>query len=279
MILRKVRDECLQARSRKIKKLIVRLRDSSEIDFAPLIGRVVQKKVFDRYLGLEVLDYAIELISSAAFPFESDWNVTLANVSLGGIISERCRLREQALKAVRDLVEDCLEEVEEKDKEEKAHEQVTGTSKGETPRRTLITKLAPDKGLPYIPVPADMTFDSAKLRHFTKGPSEGSTISGHRMFASWDDSSAWNEFGPDGGELDGVMAEIAPSFSFFAPIFDEFVTVDVTTEYLDWLAGADNKEFVLVTDSSDGWDFWSAEFEGDPELKPTLILSYRASCD
>jgi hypothetical protein len=85
MILRKERDECLQARSRKIKKLIVRLRDSSEIDFAPLIGRVVQKKVFDRYLGLEVLDYAIEVISSAAFPFESDWNVTMANVSLGGI--------------------------------------------------------------------------------------------------------------------------------------------------------------------------------------------------
>jgi hypothetical protein len=93
-------------------------------------------------------------------------------------------LREQALKAVRNLVEDCLEEVEQKGKEEKGHEQVAGISTGETPRRTLITKLTPEEGLPYIPVPADMTFDSAKLRFFTNGPSEGSTISGHRMFAS-----------------------------------------------------------------------------------------------
>ena len=120
-------------------------------------------------------------------------------------------------------------------------------------------------------IPPGATIESATLTFYTNSASDG-TVSAYRMTSAWSESSTWNDFGGDGVTL-GSEASGIVSFAIVAPVDESFVANDVTADVEFWFEGGVNEGWVLINDSGDGWDFWSAEF-ADATLRPQLEVAY-----
>jgi len=123
-------------------------------------------------------------------------------------------------------------------------------------------------------IPDGATLASASLNLFTTSAS-GGTVSAFRMLQDWDDNSTWSFFGGDGVQPDGVEAATDPSFTIPQPVDGVPLSIDVTEDVNFWLENPDqNFGWAFDNDSGDGWDFFTSEFEGDPDLVPQLVLTF-----
>ncbi|MEL6264561.1 MAG: DNRLRE domain-containing protein [Pseudomonadota bacterium] len=119
------------------------------------------------------------------------------------------------------------------------------------------------------------TLASAALRLFTNNPTMG-TVSVHQLLVPFDDGTTWSDFGTDGVTL-GTEAVASPADLLVAPADESLHSFDVTVIVQAWLDGAVPYGFVLLNDSSNGWDFDGADFDGaGPRIGPELVLDIEA---
>ncbi|MEO1480026.1 MAG: DNRLRE domain-containing protein, partial [Bacteroidota bacterium] len=107
------------------------------------------------------------------------------------------------------------------------------------------------------------TSASAKLELFTTVTTTG-TVNAYRMIQPWDETATWDTFGPNGIANDGVVAERIPAFSISNPRLSDLAIADVTSDVQYWLNGGVNEGWVFMTDSTDAWDFSSAQSNLQP---------------
>lgn len=149
-------------------------------------------------------------------------------------------------------------------------------------------------------VPAGATITSAKLLFHVMSGTKGH-VSAHRMLLPWTETAVWMDFTPvdasgqpawesitfldgssatlvtlphvmvgGGVQANGIEAVATPDavYTCTKPIPVPFV-VDVTPSVQAWVDGDANYGWVLVPDSTDGFDFWS----GDGEQPPALVVT------
>jgi len=121
-------------------------------------------------------------------------------------------------------------------------------------------------------IPDGAILESATLRIFTNNPTNG-PVSAYRMLEDWDNDSTWSSFDGDGVQPDGFEAVEEASATFFNPDDNAFVNLDVTEDIQFWLENPDqNNGWILINDSTDGWDFDSSESLS--QLVPELVLEF-----
>ena len=139
-------------------------------------------------------------------------------------------------------------------------------------------------------VPANVTIAFATLTvRVSSSSAPDATIGFHRVLPAspWDNNSTWFSLGGDlvpdpvTGELDGypILANnvealaipdaVVPDPGFSGGLLD----IDVTNSVAAWYAGAPNLGWAIINDSSNGWDFYSAEFP-EEALRPKLTIGY-----
>ena len=121
-------------------------------------------------------------------------------------------------------------------------------------------------------IPDDATLEGATLKIFTNNPTSG-PVSAYRMLQDWGNDSTWADFDGNGVQPDGVEAVEEASVTFFNPDDNAFVNLDVTEDIQFWLDNPDqNNGWILINDSTDGWDFDSSESQS--QLVPQLVLEF-----
>jgi len=120
-------------------------------------------------------------------------------------------------------------------------------------------------------VAAGSTIQSASIRFWTTSRS-GGIISFHRMLQSWGNDATWNTFGADGITADGVeaLATASATLQPSEPSGTTFNTIDITADVQAWANGEANHGFGILTNSTDGWDFWSSEYNDRAEAPFSL---------
>lgn len=146
-------------------------------------------------------------------------------------------------------------------------------------------------------LPPGATITSAKLLFHVTSGTKGN-VSLHRMLLPWTERSVWMDFTPvdasgqptwtsftfvdgatglpvtlphvmvgGGVDADGVeaLADADATFSCKKPIPTPFV-VDVTSSVQAWVDGAANLGWAMLSDSTDGFDFSTADGEQPPAL-------------
>lgn len=102
---------------------------------------------------------------------------------------------------------------------------------------------------------------SATLRINSVGSSPG-TISAYRMIDSWSDSSTWNQLSNG-----NPSRESTASFTIPSPASGTVLEFDVTADVQSWLSSpTTNQGWIFINDSTNGWDFTSAESTNPPDL-------------
>lgn len=126
-----------------------------------------------------------------------------------------------------------------------------------------------------VPIGSQITKASVT---FTTNSRTVDNISFHRMLTAWDNTSTWNTLG-GGVQEDDVQAVATPTAILVAPQDPGGrditpATIDVTSDVQLWADGtADNFGWVALNDGSDGWDFWSSEFD-TTRFRPLLTIEY-----
>lgn len=118
---------------------------------------------------------------------------------------------------------------------------------------------------PYLAIPPGAYVQSAELAFYTINNS-GGTLNAYRMIQEWTEQSTWNTFGNYGVNTDDVEARSTRSFAHIPSTNNAYFYVDVSNDISAWLNGESNQGWVLTIDSSDGWDFDSAETSRGPKL-------------
>jgi hypothetical protein len=121
-------------------------------------------------------------------------------------------------------------------------------------------------------IPEGATLEGATLKIFTNNPTSG-PVSAYRMLEDWGNDSTWADFDGNGVQPNGVEAAEEASATFFNPDDNAFVNLDVTEDIQFWLENPDqNNGWILINDSTDGWDFDSSESLS--QLVPQLVLEF-----
>ena len=125
-------------------------------------------------------------------------------------------------------------------------------------------------------IPLGSTIHSASLRvNVTTGTSVDSTISLHRVLASWSESSTWNTLG-SGLSRDNVEVATVADAIVTGTTATGIQTITGLEESLQaWSAGAANNGWALYGDNATAWTFTSSE-GATVSQRPMLIVDYTA---
>jgi hypothetical protein len=123
-------------------------------------------------------------------------------------------------------------------------------------------------------VPLRSTVHSAKLIVSAFDP--GDTVHLHRMLVPWKASATWNSM-VGGVSADGLEASRHKDSFTFGKISaaTSEIPFDVTDTVQAWVNGDKNYGWVFINTGSNGWDFYTSEFE-DVKQRPKLIIEYSA---
>ncbi|MEO1687951.1 MAG: DNRLRE domain-containing protein [Pseudomonadota bacterium] len=106
---------------------------------------------------------------------------------------------------------------------------------------------------------------SASLTLYTNNPTSG-TISFHTLLTPFSGTSTWNSFGGDGVQADDGEAASQVGGTLANPLDERFVAVYITEIVRHWQMQPEVFGLVMLSDSSNGWDFDSAETARGPTL-------------
>lgn len=125
-------------------------------------------------------------------------------------------------------------------------------------------------------LPAGAQISAASLRFWTTSSSVG-PVGLHRMLAPWDETSTWNGFG-EGVQTDDVEAVATADDTKGNITSAAYLTFDVTASVQAWAAGAPNHGWLVLNQSTDGWDIATDLYAGeeDSERRPRLTVFYEA---
>ncbi|MCG8002760.1 MAG: cadherin domain-containing protein [Candidatus Thiodiazotropha lotti] len=123
-------------------------------------------------------------------------------------------------------------------------------------------------------IPYGSTIHSASLTIQVFDPSgAATTVSLHQMLSAWDESSTWNSV-TSGLQLDNIEASsVADSTMTLAEFTGQQTFYGLETTLQAWADGATNHGWAIVSDSSDGWDFYSSE-HGVITERPVLTIDF-----
>ena len=125
-------------------------------------------------------------------------------------------------------------------------------------------------------IPVGSVIDAASLTVtvFDEGNS-AATISLHQMLTAWTEASTWNS-ATNGIQRNNVeAASVADSTMTLAEFTGPQTFDGLESTVQAWADGAANNGWVIVTDSTDGWDFYSSE-DSTTSRRPVLTISYTA---
>lgn len=115
----------------------------------------------------------------------------------------------------------------------------------------------------------------ASLYIYANSDTSDGTISMHRMITEWDENGVtWNTFGSmvgavaGPGPIAGVDYEETASVTFTGELDDQYYRIDVTDDVAFWANGGINQGWIFINNSTDGWDWDSAETDRPPMLCP-----------
>ena len=123
-------------------------------------------------------------------------------------------------------------------------------------------------------IPPGSTINSATLTvQVFDTSNSGTQIALHRMLTGWDESTTWNSL-TGGVSSDGVEATVAPDATVDAA---NQTGARVFTGLKDalqaWSNGEANHGWAILTNSTNGWDFYSSEY-GVVGQRPSLTIDY-----
>ena len=125
-----------------------------------------------------------------------------------------------------------------------------------------------------IPIGSVINSASLTLNVFDTADS-GTTIWLHRMLATWNESSTWNSL-TNGIQRNNIeAASAADSTMTLAEYTGPQTFYGLKSTVQAWADGGANNGWVIVTNSIDGWDFYSSE-DGTASRRPVLTISYTA---
>jgi hypothetical protein len=128
-------------------------------------------------------------------------------------------------------------------------------------------------------IPPGATIVAATLTVFATDTSgAGAVIGLHRMLVNWDANSTWNSatFGGNGPQTNGTEAAVNPDATIPEPnVSNVTKTLNVLNTVRAWQAGAPTYGWVLINNSTDGWDFASSE-NGTAANRPRLSVTIEA---
>jgi hypothetical protein len=121
-------------------------------------------------------------------------------------------------------------------------------------------------------IPPKSTIHSATLT--VSAFDEGSTVHLHRMLVPWKPTATWASL-VGGVTADGLEASKQKDGFTFGKISasTSAIRFDVTDTVQAWSNGAGNHGWVFINTGSNGWDFYTSEFE-DIKQRPQLIVTF-----
>lgn len=123
-------------------------------------------------------------------------------------------------------------------------------------------------------LPANAVITAAELRFWITSATNG-PVGLHQMLQAWDGGSSWNDF-VDGVQADDVEAVAVPDDSKTNLQGGTFTTFDVTPTVQAWAAGASQQGWLILNQSTDGWDIATDLYEGSDSQsrRPRLTVFY-----
>ena len=123
-------------------------------------------------------------------------------------------------------------------------------------------------------IPFGSTINSASLiLEVTGGSASGASITLHSVLVNWDESSTWNSMS-GGLQRDDAEVSIAADATVINPDVTGSNTITgLAVAVQAWSDGAANYGWAIFNDSTNGWDFASAEF-ATVSLRPQLIVDF-----
>jgi hypothetical protein len=121
-------------------------------------------------------------------------------------------------------------------------------------------------------VPPNSTIHSAKL--VVSAFDEGNPVHLHRMLVPWKRTATWNSL-VAGVTADGLEASKKVDSFTFGKISasSSEVPFEVTDTVQAWVNGASNYGWVFINTGSNGWDFYTSEFE-EVKQRPKLVIEF-----
>lgn len=125
-----------------------------------------------------------------------------------------------------------------------------------------------------IPIGSVINTASLTLNVFDTANS-ATTISLHRMLTTWNESSTWNSV-TNGIQRNNIEAAAAvDSTMTLAQYTGPQTFYGLKSTVQSWADGGSNHGWVIVTNSTDGWDFYSSE-HSTVSRRPVLTINYTA---
>jgi len=123
-------------------------------------------------------------------------------------------------------------------------------------------------------LPGSAVVTAAELRLWVTSSTNG-PVGLHQMLQPWNGGSNWNDFG-GGVQADDVEAVSVPDDSKSNLQGGTFSTFDVTPSAQAWAAGAGQQGWLILNQSTDGWDIATDLYDGsDAESRrPRLTVFY-----
>jgi hypothetical protein len=121
-------------------------------------------------------------------------------------------------------------------------------------------------------IPANATIHSAKL--LVSAFDQGNTVNLHRMLVPFESSATWNSM-VSGVSADGLEASRHKDSFTFGKIAanSSEVLFNVTDTVQAWVNGDANHGWVFINTGSDGWDFYTSDFDNLAQ-RPKLVVEY-----
>ncbi len=125
-------------------------------------------------------------------------------------------------------------------------------------------------------IPWGSTINSANLTVYVFDTSDsGATITMHEMLVGWDESSTWNSL-VGGVQLNDAEARSSVDSALTVAEFTGLQTFyGLKSTVQSWSDGGANNGWVIVSDDTDGWDFYSSEY-ATVARRPILTIDYTA---
>ena len=106
---------------------------------------------------------------------------------------------------------------------------------------------------------------------------EGNTVHLHRMLVPWKRTATWNSM-VGGVTADGLEASKKVDSFTFGKISatTSLIPFEATDTVQAWVNGAPNFGWVFINTGSNGWDFYTSEFD-DIRQRPKLVVQFTPS--
>lgn len=123
-------------------------------------------------------------------------------------------------------------------------------------------------------LPANAVVTAAELRFWITSATNG-PVGLHQMLLPWDGGSNWNSF-VNGVQADDIEAIAAPDDSKPNLQGGTYTTFDVTPSVQAWAAGQGAEGWLILNQSTDGWDIATDLYNGTDALsrRPRLTVFY-----